>query len=178
METRVVPSSFNNTKNLPPAIASRVQERAMDPDKWIEIHGSGTLRKNKRIGFAWETQYRHERLAYEFGYAFESLPKTQVCYNDAISEGDCHPVTEAGWFIERYMTLSVFSEDRYEVKYIIVEDRDGTRREGIGIIVKQTSFAIPRGNVIFAIVAEYKKGKRKKNGKRKPGKFLPCKNPF
>lgn len=180
METRSVPCSYSSKTlaRLPIGIRNRVKERFMSAEDWIEIHGSGTLRKNKRIGMAWQVQYRHERLAYEFGYGFESLPKTQVCYNDAISEGDCHPVTEAGWFIERYMTLSVFSEDCFEVKYLIVEERDGSRREGIGIIVKQTSFDVPKGNIIFAIVAKYKKGKRKKNGKRKPGRFLPCKNPF
>ena len=127
----------------------------MTAEVWVETHGSGTLRKNKRIGFAWMSQYWHERIAYEFGYAFEMLPRTRVCYNDAISEGDCHPITESGWFMERYMNLSIFSEDVWEAKYIIAEDSDGTRREGVGLICRQTSFVVPKGNVLFAIIAEF-----------------------
>jgi hypothetical protein len=115
------------------------------------------------------SQYWHERIAYEFGYAFEMSPRTRVCYNDAISEGDCHPITEAGWFMERYMNLSIFPEDRWEAKYIIVEDSDGTRREGVGLICRQTSFSLPKGNILFAIIAEFD---------NKIKKFLPAKNPF
>jgi len=167
METQVVPTELTGT--LPPPVLNRLALRMMTPELWVETHGSGTLRKNKRIGFAWMSQYWHERIAYEFGYAFEMLPRTRVVYNDAITEGDCHPITESGWFMERYMTLSIFPEDRFEVKYIIVEDSDGTRREGVGIIVKQTSFSIPEGNVLFAIVAEFDNNKKM---------FLPAKNPF
>lgn len=167
METRVVPTEL--TGDLPSSIARRVAMRKMSAEDWVEVYGSGTLRKNKRIGFAWRSQYWHERIAYEFGYAFEMLPRTRVVYNDAITEGDCHPITESGWFMERYITLSIFPEDKFEVKYIIVEDSDGTRREGVGIIVKQTSFYIPEGNVLFAIVAEFDNNKKM---------FLPAKNPF
>lgn len=151
------------------AFQRRIRERMMVTDEWIEAHGSGTLRKNKRIGFAWQKQYMSERIAYEFGFVFEIMPRTRVVYNDAISEGDCHPVTEAGWHIERYMALSVFSEDIFEGKYIIVEETDGKRREGIGIIVKQTSFQVPSGNVVFAIIAEFD---------NKTKEFHPARNPF
>lgn len=167
METQVVPTDL--TGSLPPSVANRLALRQMTPEAWVEVHGSGTLRKNKRIGFAWMSQYWHERIAYEFGYAFEMSPRTRVCYNDAISEGDCHPITEAGWFMERYMNLSIFPEDRWEAKYIIVEDSDGTRREGVGLICRQTSFSLPKGNILFAIIAEFD---------NKTKKFLPAKNPF
>lgn len=133
----------------------RQEIRYMGADEWIEEHGSGTLRKNKRIGFAWHTQYMQERIAYEFGYYFECVPRTRITFNDPITEGDCHPITEAGWHIERYQNLSVFEEDKFEAKYISVEYRDGTRREGVGMVVTETSFSVSSGNIIFVIIAEY-----------------------
>jgi hypothetical protein len=153
-----------------PALKERVYIREMPAEDWIDEKGSGTLRKNKRIGFAWKSQYLHERVAYEFGFAFEVMPKTQVTFNDPITEGDCKPLTEAGWHIERYMSLSVFPEDRFETKYIQVEDRDGSRREGVGIVVKQTSAPwIPKGHLVFAIVTEHSKTLKT---------FREAKNPF
>lgn len=167
METKVVPTKL--TGNLPNAVANRLRHRMMSAEEWIETHGSGTLRKNKRIGFAWMSQYLHERVAYEFGYAFEVLPRTRIVYNDAISEGDCHSITEAGWFMERYINLSIFEEDKFEVKYIIAEEADGTRREGVGLICRQTSFQLSKGNILFAIVAEFD---------NKSKTWHPAKNPF
>lgn len=168
METVIVPVSQDVIDS--PALAERLYIREMPADEWIEEKGSGTLRKNKRIGFAWKSQYLHERVAYEFGYCFEALPKTQVTFNDPITDADCKPLTEAGWHIERYMSLKVFPEDRFETKYIQVEDRDGSRREGVGILVKQTSAPwVPRGYLVFAIVAEH--SKTLKN-------FRDARNPF
>lgn len=156
METEVVNTSAEVVNS--PALKERLRIRDMGSSEFIEEKGSGTLRKNKRLGFAWQKQYLHERLCYEFGWLFESLPRTQVIFNDPITEGDCKPLTEAGWFIERYISMNVFPEDKFEVKYILVENRDGTRREGVGIVIKQTSASfIPKGNVVFAIVAEHSK---------------------
>ena len=165
METKRNNSELENlikvSEKLPLKISNRIKEREMSAEEWIELHGSGTLRKNKRIGFAWQKHYWHERICYEFGYGFEMLPKTRITYNDPITEGDCSAITEAGWFIERYMSLSIFDDDLFEAKYIIAEypDLDESlqykRKEGIGIIVKQTSFNIPAGNIIFSIVAEF-----------------------
>jgi hypothetical protein len=183
METKKVPSEFlkllgssheqenweNLKKVLPLSIFNRIRLRMMSAEDWIEEHASGTLRKNKRIGMAWKKQYWHERICWEFGYTFEMLPRTRVVYNDANTEEDCSPITEAGWFIERYKNFSIFSEDHFEVKYLIVEEQDGTRREGIGIIVKQTSFNLPEGNIIFAIVTEFDLVKKE---------FKDARNPF
>lgn len=168
METQVVNISEAAVKS--PALAGRIKIREMPATAWVDEFASGTLRKNKRIGFAWNSQYLHERVAYEFGWTFEMLPRTQVIFNDPITEGDCKPLTEAGWFIERYKSLSVFPEDTFETKYILVENRDGTRREGVGIVVTQTSaFWIPKGHIVFAIVAEH--SKTLKN-------FRDARNPF
>lgn len=161
METLVVENSYLPSgkliENLPPGILKRVKERMMSAEEWIETHGSGTLRKNKRIGFAWKQHYMEERIAYEFGYPFEMAPRSRITFGDAISGGDEKAITEAGWHIERYMTLSVFSEDYFECKYIVFAETEEKTREGIGIVVRQTSFAIPSGNIIFAIVAPFNK---------------------
>jgi hypothetical protein len=154
METIRVHMSEDVKKSL--ALAARVALREMSADEFVERHLSGTLRKNKRIGMAWHRQYMSERIAYEFGWAFECVPRSRVMFGDAFTEGDCHSITEAGWFCERHITLSVFPEDRFEVKYISVEYEDGSRREGIGMIVRETSAAfVPNGSLVFAIVAEF-----------------------
>jgi len=138
------------------ALDYRVTLRQMGPDEWIERHASGTLRKNKRLGMSWRSQYLEERTSFEFGWTFECLPRTRVTFGDAFTESDNHAVTEAGWHIDRYMNMSVFQEDRFEAKYVQVE-HDGRRREGIGIVVRQTSASwVPDGHVVFAIVAQYK----------------------
>lgn len=168
METEVV--SISGAVLESPALAERLYIREMSADEFIEEKGSGTLRKNKRIGFAWRSQYLHERVCYEFGYKFEILPRTQVVCNDAITDGDCKPLTEAGWHIERYLALNVFPEDYFETKYMLVEGRNGKRKEGVGIIVRQTSAPwIPKGHIVFAIIAEHSKTL---------GDFRPAENPF
>jgi hypothetical protein len=134
--------------------------RSMSADDWVETHGSGTLRKNKRIGFAWKAQYREERAAYEFGWTFEVVPASRVMWGIPFTEGDCHAVTEAGWHIERFFEKKVFIEDFYEAKYIKVEYPDGATKEGIGIVVRQTSAKwVGEGQLVFAIVAEFVPGK-------------------
>ena len=58
--------------------------------------------------------------------------------------------------MERYINLSIFPEDRFRTQYIQVEEKDGKRREGIGLIVEETSAQfIPRGSLVYAIIAEY-----------------------
>jgi hypothetical protein len=152
-ETRQVPLD-EHVKSCE-ALAKRVKLRTMSADDFIETHASGTLRKNKRLGFVWRDQYLEERTAYEFGWAFECLARSRVTFGDAHTESDSKSVTEAGWHIERYLELSIFPEDRFEAKYIHVEDKDGTKREGIGIIVRETSASwVPGGHIVFAIVAE------------------------
>ena len=168
MQTEVVPVSQDVRRS--PALKRRLAIRLMSMEAFIERHGSGTLRKNRRIGFAVRNQYLEERTAYEFGWEFEILASTRVTFNVPISEQDQHAVTEAGWHIERYLEMSTFPEDYFEAKYIHVEYPDGSRREGIGLIVRQTSASfVPKGHIVFAIIAEY--NARKKRWKK-------AKNPF
>lgn len=154
METRVVPIDLVICACEP--LKKLVALRQMDADTFVEQHASGTLRKNKRIGMVWREQYLHERAAYEFGWAFECLPRSRVTFGDAYTEGDVKPLTEAGWHIERYMQMCVFPEDELEAKYINVEYKDGATREGVGMVVRQTSATfVPGGHLVFAIVAEF-----------------------
>lgn len=140
------------------SMLNRMQLRFMSADEWINEHASGTLRKNKRLGFAWNDQYVHERVAYEFGWCFEAVPASRVMWGRPYTEGDCHAITEAGWHIERYLQLKLFPEDYYEAKYLQVEYPDGSTKEGIGIVVRQTSAKwVGQGKLVFAIVAEYNK---------------------
>lgn len=146
------------TKNVQPrpgAPKRRADVRALTADEFIERHASGTLRKNKRLGFAWRGQYLHERVAFEFGWGFEILPVSRVTFGDARTEGDCSAITEAGWHIDRIMSLSSFEEDVYQTKYVQIETPEG-RREGIGVVLKETSAPwVPAGHLVFAIIAEY-----------------------
>jgi hypothetical protein len=154
METKVVP--LDESIAACPPLSKRVKIRMMSADDFIEMHASGTLRKNKRLGMVWREQYLVERVAYELGWGFQCLPRSRVTFGDAYTEGDEKAITEAGWHIERYIELSIFPEDRFEAKYITVEHKDGSKREGIGIIVRETSASfIPAGHIAFAIVAEF-----------------------
>lgn len=153
-------------------LSPRQKLRSMSTEEWINEHGSGTLRKNKRLGMTWNTQYLEERIAWEFGHGFELLPRSRVTFGDAITEGDCHPVTEAGWFIERYFVQmnAIFPTDYYECKSITVSPAESPKREGIGIIVRTTCAPwIKPGNVLFSIVTEYNDILKRYN---------PAKNPF
>ncbi|MCC6807335.1 MAG: hypothetical protein IT381_07915 [Deltaproteobacteria bacterium] len=154
METKIVP--VDAAVAACEVMKKRVELRALEADAFVERHASGTLRKNKRLGMAWRDQYLVERTAWEFGWVFECLPRSRVTFGDAFTEGDNKALTEAGWHIERYIELSAFPEDRFETKYITVEYKDDAKKEGVGIIVRQTSAAfVPSGHVLFAIVSEF-----------------------
>lgn len=154
METKIVKMAdeLMNCNTL----KSIIEQRTMSADDWVEKHGSGTLRKNKKLGMTWRAQYLEERTAYQFGWEFQIQPRSRIMFGDAFTEGDSHAVTEAGWHIERYMTLKMFPEDHFECKYINVEYGHGEKKEGIGIIIRETSVQwIPTGHIVFAIVAEF-----------------------
>lgn len=159
METKKVTLSM---PSLEERLGKRIKIRNMSADEFVESHASGTLRKNKRIGMAWKSQYLHERVAYEFGYGFECIPRTRITVGNPITEEDSHSITEAGWHIERYQNMSIFPEDTYSCKYLQVEYPDSSRREGIGILVEQTSAPfIPEGHTVYSLIAEYDPQKHK-----------------
>jgi len=154
METQLFPIS--DAVRTSPALEKRLRIREMSAEDWIERYASGTLRKNKRLGMAWHSHYLTERVAFEFGWEFELQPRSRVTFGDAFTEGDVSAITEAGWHIDRYLELSIFPEDRLECKYLQVEYADGSKTEGIGMVVRETSATwVGKGNLVFAIVAEF-----------------------
>lgn len=168
METRVVALSKRIASSA--VLSNLVRIRTMNMDDFVEEHASGTLRKAKRIQMKCRAQYLHERAAYEFGYAFECLPATRITVGEPQTEGDCKPLTEVGWHCERYLARNVFPEDKFQVAYITVEEDGGKRREGIGLVVTQTSAQwVPHGHTVFAIIAEVD---------LKTHTYLPAVNPF
>lgn len=140
-----------NNPSSPYALRSRA--RFMSNQEFIENHGSGTLRKNSRLGFDHKKQMLHERTAFDFGYGFECVHESHVNWGVPITEGDCHPITEAGWHIDRYQFMA-FPGDEFEAKYLKIHTLSGDR-EGVGIIVRKTSAPyVPAGFVVFALIAE------------------------
>lgn len=157
MRTIITKPTEKHFSILPKINPLRVN-RFLSSEKWIELHASGTLRKNKKIGFSWKNQYLNERIAYEFGWEFEILPASRVTFNDPFSEEDSKSITEAGWHCERYIIRNPFPEDVFECKYIIIEYPNEKRREGIGLICKQTSAKfVKNGFLVFAIISEFNK---------------------
>ena len=151
-------------------LKKRLNMRTMTADDFIETHASGTLRKNKRLGMAWRNQYLEERVAYEFGWEFEIQPKSRIMFGDAFTEGDESAVTEAGWHIERYQQMNTFLGDRIQAKYINVEYSWGEKKEGIGIIIRETTAPwVPKGHIVFCIVSEFDTEK---------GEWKEANNPF
>ena len=151
--TLIVPISTEVESS--PALRKRLDVRKASPEMWIEAHASGTLRKNKRLGFAWRDQYLKERVCFEFGWAFLCVPRTRVTWGTPITEGDNHSITEAGWHIDRMLTLWPFPEDYFEAKFLEIELADG-KSEGVGLVLRETSAAwIPAGFLVCGIIAEY-----------------------
>lgn len=125
-------------------------------DKELSERLSGTLKKSARIGMRHSTLLEHEAICQTIGWAFEVTHASRVTFNDAITEGDCHPLTEAGWHIDRMISTCIWPEDQFECKYIIIDDADCGRREGVGIVCKSTSVQwIGNGKLVFALIAEY-----------------------
>lgn len=142
----------NNDPSNP--LAMRIRARFMSEDEFVDGHASGTLRKNRRIGFDYKKQYLHERVAFDFGYGFECIHESHVNWGKPMTEGDCHAITEAGWHIDRYQYVA-FPNDEFEAKYLKIDMVDGSAREGVGIIIRKTSAPyIPANHVVFAIIAE------------------------
>ena len=151
METQILQSKISTL---------RYNLRTLNEKDWINTYASGTLRKNSRLGMSYRSQYLHERVNWDFGDGFSILPRSRVTFGDAITESDCAPITEAGWYIDRYITINnaSFPEEHYECKYIFAQETDSCQSEGIGIVIRQTyANWIPVGHIVYCIVTEYDK---------------------
>lgn len=150
-----------------PLFAGITTSRFMSRADFVAQHASGTLRKGARIGLNTSNHTTHERIAYEFGWGFESAHTSTITLGPVFSEGDCRAITELGWHGERYITRAYLG-DEVAVKYITCERPGEERVEGPGIVVTRTSAPfIPKGHLVFAIVAPVK-----------DKQYLPPENPF
>lgn len=143
--------------SIPVSLTDLDLDSYVNNEQWfIENHASGTLRKNKRLGMASRKQYLEERTAFHFGWHFQMVPRSRVTFGDAITEGDCKAITEAGWHIDRYIKRCLLTDEHVEAKYLHVTLEDESVKEGIGIVFRSTYAQwIPDGHIVYAIVAEY-----------------------
>lgn len=173
-ETQEISSSLKECKSK--GIQLQVKMRETPLNNWLSTpclmeRLSGTLRKNARIGFKHSSQLEHEAICQTLGWGFETLPTTYITFNDAITEGDCPSLTEVGWHVDRLYSIHPFDEDRFELKYIIIQDKNGNiERQGVGLIVRECSIQwIKKGHLVFAMLTEYN---------LKTEEWTPCVNPF
>ena len=134
-----------------------VENRTQCHADWIEAHASGTLRDNRELGFVWSIQCLSERLAYTFGYGFSAHKGHLATFNDAISECDERAYTLAGRWAKRYLAKSLFKEDYFQLKYVVLKDDTGRREwEGLSLVLRQTSAQfIPPETLVFAKIAQF-----------------------
>ncbi len=110
--------------------------RSTPLSQWLTVRElsnrlSGSLKKAARLGAKVNDQLRQEALAQTLGWTWESVQSSYLTFNDAVSEGDNHSLTEAGWFADRWLAVNIFDEDFFEYKYIIISNQDGTRRASV-----------------------------------------------
>ena len=176
MNTTIKPLSESTQRIESNGIKNQILMRQTPLGKWLSDpflsdRLSGTLRKNARIGFKHINQLEHEAICQTLGYGFEIRPTTYITFNDAITEGDCHSITEVGWHIDRMLNIHPFDEDIFELKYIVVKDQMGNdEKQGVGVILKETSIQwIKPGSLCFAILTEFDP---------KSKEWTECINPF
>lgn len=157
-----------------PSIKQQALMRDCKLTDWLKIPQladrlSGTLKKNSRF-MKHTDQLRQEALCQTLGWTWESHQSSYVTFNDAITEGDCHSITEAGWHADRWFANIAFEDDYYEFKYIIIDAPDGKRREGVGLICRKTNIQwIQPGSIVLCMLAEYD---------AKNNKWFEAQNPF
>ena len=160
MNTEINPFPKEAHKSEYPAVRQQALMRDCKLNDWLVVVDlmerlSGTLRKNSKL-MKYTDQLRHEALCQTLGWSWESVMSSYVNFNDAITEGDCHAITEAGWFADRWLANLMFFDDHYEFKYIIIDEPNGGRREGIGLICRACNIQwVQPGSIILCIIAEY-----------------------
>lgn len=176
METKKVnfTKDYDYTKGIKMQKKKKMRETPLKDwlvDFELKDRLSGTLKKNASIGFKYINQLNEEAIAKTLGWGFESAPTTYITFNDAITEGDCHSLTEVGWHVDRMLNIHVFEEDIFSLKYIVVQDFEGNIiKQGVGVILKETSISwIMKGHLVFAILTEYD---------NKTKSWTECINPF
>lgn len=141
--------------------------RDMSKEQFIDLWGSGTLRKSHKLHFDTQEAYLLERVRMEFGAGFEAIQRSRVTYSD-IKLVSCAALTELGWHAERMIELRAFESDEFVCKQFDVEYANGRVRQGAGILVRETSCPwLPKGYMVLSIVTE-----------KHNGVYLDAINPF
>ncbi len=177
MDTKVVPFQHRDLFfTLSLGLNLQVLMRETPLKEWLTTKDlaerlSGTLRKSARIGFKHGGMLFHEALCQTLGWGFEGVASSYVTFNDAVIEGDCHSLTEAGWHFDRMLHVWPWPEDKFELKYINIQDTNGNiERQGVRVILRETSVQwIRPGHLVFALLTEYDP---------KTGVWTECTNPF
>jgi hypothetical protein len=134
-------------------IKKRVALRFLSDDEWIEKHASGTLRHSKNLGLNYSDLYFHERIAFEFGATFTSQNKGLVSMSPLVIEGDCHPLTEFGWYVRKYLLHNIFDEDKFVPCKILVSKMGGAD-EGAALVCTHSSAPwLPTNHVIYCMIS-------------------------
>ena len=173
METKIV--DVKVPKGISNGLDNQILMRTTQLEKWLDSslsnRLSGTLKKNASIGFKYKNQLIHEAVCQTMGWGFEVEKTTYITYNVPMTEGDVKSLTELGWFVDRLLYLHPFDEDKFELKYINIQNENGEIiKQGVGVIVTETSIQwIPKGMLLFSIISEY-------NSKNKT--WLDAVNPF
>lgn len=153
MQLHIVKMTENDMQSLPEHFKAM---RTLNQADWIAKHGSGTLQKSQRLGFDIYDKYLEERVKFEFGFGFEILPKSYLTVSD-IKLVSASALTELGWHLERMIEIRPYESDWFLAKYIQLGTDD---RQGGCILLKETSASwIPKGMMVFAMVAPFKDGK-------------------
>jgi hypothetical protein len=159
METNIV--NVKIPEGVSQGLDNQILMRVTPLENWLKTtlsnRLSGTLKKNASIGFKYKTQLLHEAVCQTMGWGFEVEKTTYITYNVPMTEGDVKSLTELGWFVDRLLHIHPFDEDKFELKYINIQNENGDiLRQGVGVIVSETSIQwIPKGTILFSLISEY-----------------------
>lgn len=78
--------------------AARAALVAVDPRHWVQVYGSGSLRRALEEGMSWRDMYLHERVALEYGYGFEAVLASRLETGTPLASGDDAATTETCWW--------------------------------------------------------------------------------
>lgn len=135
-------------------IKARIAQRFLSESEWIEKHASGTLRHSKNLGLEYQDLYLHERVAFEFGATFTYQHCGRLESRPLVIEGDCHPLTEFGWYVRKYLLHNIFDEDKFVPCHITMTKPGGTFESAALVCTHTSAPWIPEKKVIYAMIAQ------------------------
>lgn len=153
MLTEIVPPNEELLKCA--ALKGLIALRQMSMDEFIDKYG-GTLRKAHRQGLDVREHALKKRVQFEFGDAFECIPRSRVTDSNARSVPGAFSFTESLWHADRIQLVKVFPEDQYCLRYVKIARKDTEPTEGLALVVTETSAQfIPTGHLVLAVLTEY-----------------------